>query len=107
MSSPICYWPLCEVTASGFSQSLSDDVSVEELADELDSLLFDAVKLRMLADVPLGTFLSGGYDSTMVVSQMQRQSSRAVKTFTIGSEISEFDEAKNAAAVAKHLGTDH
>ena len=107
VSSPICYWPLCEVTASGFSQSLSDDVSVEELADELDSLLFDAVKLRMLADVPLGAFLSGGYDSTMVVSQMQRQSSRAVKTFTIGSEDSEFDEAKNAAAVAKHLGTDH
>jgi len=101
------YWSLAEVSSSGVNQSKSVDVSEETLLEELDQLLRDAVGLRMLADVPLGAFLSGGYDSTMIVALMQAQSSRRVKTFSIGNEDVELDEAKHAAAVAKYLGTDH
>jgi asparagine synthase (glutamine-hydrolysing) len=100
----ICYWSLESVAYQGMANRKGDAL---ELADELDFLLKDAVGLRMLTDVPLGAFLSGGYDSTMIVAQMQVQSSRPVKTFSIGSEDNELDEAKHAAAVAKHLGTDH
>ncbi|MCH1516320.1 MAG: asparagine synthase (glutamine-hydrolyzing), partial [Alphaproteobacteria bacterium] len=107
VKSPKCYWPLSEVAASGIYQSRSSDVCSRVLVEELDQLLRDAVGLRMLSDVPLGAFLSGGYDSTMIVAQMQAQSSNPIKTFTIGTEDVEHDEAKHAAAIAKHLGTDH
>lgn len=76
---------------------------VEELHDTLKS----AVKRQMLSDVPLGAFLSGGVDSTTIVALMQAQSSRAVKTFTVGSENLEFNEAHHAMAVAQAIGTDH
>ena len=102
---PVCYWSLPDVAKNGIANRRT--VDAVQLVNELDMLLCDAVGRRMEADVPLGAFLSGGFDSTMVVAQMQAQSSSPVKTFSIGSANSEYDESVHAAAVARHLGTDH
>ncbi len=99
------YWSMADVARSG--EQLPFSGSDSEATDELQKCLRDAVRLRMLADVPVGAFLSGGVDSSTTVALMQAESSRPVKTFCIGFEDPKFDEAPFARAVARHLGTDH
>ena len=98
------WWSLAEAVSRGAQAQLTDEA---EALDMLEHVLSRAVRAQSLADVPLGAFLSGGVDSSAIVALMQSQSSRRVKTFTVGFEQSGFDEAPHARAVARHLGTDH
>ena len=99
------WWSLADVAGAGQREPIAG--SDEELATELDRLLRIAVRERMVADVPLGAFLSGGIDSSAVVALMQAQSAKPVRTFTIAFSEGGFDEAPYASAVARFLGTDH
>lgn len=101
---PQCYWDLAAIAEQGVALMGGDAGS---LVEELETLLLDAVGRRMTADVPTGAFLSGGYDSTMIVALMQLLSDRPVKTFSIGFHEAGYNEAEHAKAVAAHLGTDH
>jgi asparagine synthase (glutamine-hydrolysing) len=97
------YWSVLDAAVKPPREGLSD----AEAIDELDFLLRRSIKGQMIADVPLGAFLSGGIDSSAVVALMQAESSRPVKTFSIGFESPEYNEAPHALAVANALQTDH
>jgi asparagine synthase (glutamine-hydrolysing) len=99
------YWSAREVFERGIAQPFAGTDS--EATARLDSLLGEAVAARMVADVPLGAFLSGGIDSTAIVALMQERSARPAQTFTIGFDDASLNEAPYALAVARHLGTQH
>jgi len=98
------WWDLNAAIEAGAADSLTDPNAAIE---ELERTLAAAVARQMIADVPLGAFLSGGVDSSTIVALMQAQSGRPVRTFTIGFDDPAFDESLQAEAVARHLGTDH
>jgi asparagine synthase (glutamine-hydrolysing) len=99
------YWSLSNVIRSGLDAPFRGDA--QEALDQIETILLRSVGQQMVADVPLGAFLSGGVDSSLITSLMQAQSTQPVKTFTIGFEEGAYDEAQYARAVARHLGTNH
>ena len=103
IAEPEPYWSYFDIVAQGVTFDGAD----REAVDHLDSLLRRSVRRRLIADVPVGAFLSGGIDSSTVVAIAQAESDVAVRTFTIGSTHADYDESEAARDVAKHLGTDH
>jgi asparagine synthase (glutamine-hydrolysing) len=99
------YWSLHQSVEAGLASPFMG--SMEEAVSTLDRLLNDAVKRRMIADVPLGAFLSGGIDSSLVAALMQSNAAQPVRTFSIGFKEQRYNEAPYAKAVAEHLGTRH
>lgn len=99
------YWSAREIVEAGIEKPYPGD---ERAAlDDLDAVLRQSIQGQMLADVPVGAFLSGGIDSSLVVALMQSLSAKPVKTFTIGFHEAQYNEAEHAKAVARHLGTEH
>lgn len=98
------WWSLRSIVETASHARLLDD---GEAVTQLEERLGEAVRKQMVADVPLGAFLSGGVDSSLIVALMQRQTSRRVQTFTIGFSETEYDESREARQVATHLGTEH
>jgi asparagine synthase (glutamine-hydrolysing) len=99
------WWSLATVAQEG--QQNPTTAELPELESELDQLLRTVVQQRMRADVPFGVFLSGGIDSSTIAAVMQTQSQRPIRSFTIGFEESDYDEAHHASLVAQHIGTEH
>jgi asparagine synthase (glutamine-hydrolysing) len=99
------YWSGAAVAEAGVANPLK--LGDDEAIDELERCLESAISRQLMADVPLGAFLSGGVDSSAIVALMQKLSPQPVKTFTIGFHEKAYNEAEHAKAVARHLGTDH
>lgn len=99
------YWSALDLALRG--AAARSPMSDTQVVGELDTLLRSAVRQQMVADVPLGAFLSGGIDSSTIVALMQAQSRSRVKTFSIGFHEEGYDEAEHAKRVAQHLGTEH
>ena len=99
------FWSIEEVYKKGSMSQFSG--TPKEAVNQLEVVISNAVSSQMQSDVPLGAFLSGGIDSSTIVALMQSQSNLQVNTFTIGFNAKEYDEAKHAQMVAKHLGTNH
>jgi asparagine synthase (glutamine-hydrolysing) len=97
------YWSADQISPASSTVNLSD----EQWYEHIETLITDSTRLRMVADVPIGVFLSGGIDSSLVAALAQRQTGRRLKTFTIGFDEKTFNEAPYAKEVAKHLGTEH
>ena len=102
--SPLQYWSLSNHVKKGQSEMITDETTA---INELESLLSQSIKSQMISDVPLGAFLSGGIDSSLIVALMQKESMKPIKTFTIGFEDVDYDESPYAQGVASHLNTDH
>jgi|CXWL01.1.fsa_nt_gi asparagine synthase (glutamine-hydrolysing) len=99
------YWSIDEMARGAIAERRP--MNMAEAVDELDRLIQASVAERMSADVPVGVFLSGGIDSSVVTAAMQRCASRPVTTLTLGFEDPRFNEADHARAIAKHLGSNH
>ncbi len=104
-SEPKLWWNFKEIAE--INSKKSNTLSDLNLPSNLEAILFKAVEEQMISDVPIGAFLSGGIDSSLIVCIMQALSKKPIKTFTIGFEETEFNEADQALAIAKHIGTDH
>lgn len=99
------YWSLRHAVENARTHIVVDDE--QTIIETFEEKLSLAVKQRMIADVPLGAFLSGGIDSSLVTAMMQKNSENPVKTYSIGFDDGAYDESKSAAKIATHLGTDH
>jgi len=102
---PMTYWSLKEVAEEGVTRPF--DYNDKQATAKLDELLSVTIAEKMISDVPLGAFLSGGIDSSTVAAIMQKQSLRPIKTFSIGFHERGYNEAEHAKSVAEHLGTEH
>lgn len=101
------YWNCNDVVKSGIEKRMVSYNDDNEVVNQLDSLLSHSVKNQMISDVPIGAFLSGGIDSSLIVSLMQQHSVNPIKTFTVGFDESMYNEAEHARKVANFIGTDH
>ena len=104
-AAPVRYWDLAAVAEAGIREPFRGSDS--EAILRLDTILLDAVKRQLLSDVPLGALLSGGIDSSSICALMQANSMQPIKSFTIGFNEAQYNEAVHARAIARHLGTDH